>query len=355
MKKILVIIYLVIFHVLFFVVLVQTHFGSRLVDKFYGSAQHMPEALRARKYGSRSAKEAVAWQNSLRAELAELMNEKQLISRVKNSQEFKARVEVVKQVEKKVTEQEQTVVSGYTMKKIILNLEPGKQSEFLMTFPIQDAVSYPVVILIPGHGDTVYTPYESAKDYYNVGELLAESGFVTVSVFVGYHENSKNHSTLTGERLFELISILDYVSVHDKVDSERIGCMGYSLGGGMAMWLGAMDTRIKSVVTAGFLTTMRHLTINKDVHCECWNFPGLGDLVEFADIYSLIAPRSLLCQTGIKEPEDRFNVKIAKEAFAEIKNIYQDLGKPENLELVVHSGGHSVNPKTCIAFFKKNL
>ena len=118
------------------------------------------------------------------------------------------------------------------------------------------------------------------------------------------------------------------------------------------MWLGAMDQRMTASISAGFLTVMDHMEQN---HCMCWKFPGLRELVDFADIYSLTAPRALLCQNGLKEPPSQFPVSIAREALREIEPIYQDFGQPENLELVAHEGGHVFDVPSLLAFFQKHL
>ena len=120
----------------------------------------------------------------------------------------------------------------------------------------------------------------------------------------------------------------------------------------MAMWLGAMDTRIKATVSAGFLTKMDQM---EKGHCMCWKFPGLRELVDYADIYSLIAPRFLLCQNGLKEPPTNFTVPFAHEALIEIAVIYKDYGHLDNVSLVAHPEGHVVDVPSVMEFFGKRL
>ena len=100
-----------------------------------------------------------------------------------------------------------------------------------------------------------------------------------------------------------------------------------------------MDTRMKATVSSGFLTTMDQLETN---HCKCWKFPGLRELVDFSDIYSLAAPRALLCQNGLKEPPSQFPVSIARQALKEIELIYGDFEQPTHVALVAHEGGHEI-------------
>jgi hypothetical protein len=87
----------------------------------------------------------------------------------------------------------------------------------------------------------------------------------------------------------------------------------------------------------------------------CWKFPGLRELVDYADIYCLTAPRALQCQNGMKEGRTQFYVPIAREAMKEIEVIYRDFGKPENVELDVHEGGHEIDLPALVSFFEKHL
>ena len=66
-----------------------------------------------------------------------------------------------------------------------------------------------------------------------------------------------------------------------------------------------------------------------------------------------IAPRALLCQNGLQEGPTQFPVSIAKEALSEITAIYDDLGRPENVELVAHEEGHVINLPSLLAFFDR--
>ena len=181
---------------------------------------------------------------------------------------------------------------------------------------------------------------------------MAIRNYVTIAAVVSQHKIFEDGRLLMGERLWDLMRCLDYLESLAEVDQTRIGCAGLSLGGEMAMWLGAMDKRIKATVSAGFLTKMDHMEQN---HCMCWKFPGLRQLVDYADIYSLVAPRALQCQNGVKEPLKDFYVPLAHEALKEIQTIYRDFEKPENLILDVHNGAHEIDLPSLLYFLDKHL
>ena len=85
----------------------------------------------------------------------------------------------------------------------------------------------------------------------------------------------------------------------------------------------------------------------------CWKFDGLRELVDYADIYSLTAPRPLQCQNGLKEPPSQFYVPIAREAMKEIEVIYNDLDRSDDVVLLVHEEGHVVDIPGLLAFFEQ--
>jgi len=177
-------------------------------------------------------------------------------------------------------------------------------------------------------------------------------GFIAISTDVGRHEVYEPGRTLMGERLWDLMRCVDYLESLPEVDSARIGCAGLSLGGEMAMWLAAMDERIAATVSAGFLTLMDQMEQN---HCMCWKFDGLREVVDFPDIYSIIAPRPLQCQNGHKEPPTQFTVAIAQEAMGQIRLIYKDLGATEDAVLEVHDGGHEIALDQLLEFLSDHL
>jgi len=208
------------------------------------------------------------------------------------------------------------------------------------------------VVCIHGHSGTSRIVYDKESPYNGFAYELAVRNYITIAPFVSQHVVYEKGATLMGERLFDCIRCVDYLESLTEVDRSRIGCAGLSLGGEMAMWLGAMDTRIQATVSAGFLTKMDHLEYG---NCMCWKFPGLRDLVDFADIYSLIAPRPLMCQNGLKELPNSFIVPLAREAFGEAQTIYTDLKRPENILLDVHEGAHVVDIPGLLAFLEKQL
>ena len=241
----------------------------------------------------------------------------------------------------------------FTRYDLEIDSRADRQIPVVLTVPNGAAAGKtPAVVCIHGHGGNRNIVYEPKSAYRGFALTLAENGYVTLSTDVGQHEVQGEGRTLMGERLWDLIRVVDLAASRPEVDPRRIGCGGLSLGGEMSMWLGAMDERIAATVSSGFLTTMDQMEQN---HCTCWKFPGLRELVDYADIYSLIAPRPLMCQNGLQEPSDQFFVPLAQEAMEEIRVIYDDFGQSDCALLDVHPGCHEIHLPTVLAFVGRFL
>ena len=244
---------------------------------------------------------------------------------------------------------------SFTRHLMEIDSRPDRRIKVVLTIPLETKPGgAPAVVCIHGHGGNRDVVYDRKNIYGGFATVLAERGYVTLSANVGQHDvQDKERRTLMGERLWDLIRVVDLAASRPEVDTNLVGCGGLSLGGEMAMWLGAMDTRIAATVSSGFLTNMANL---REGHCMCWDFPGLQKGYDFADIYSLISPRHLQCQNGAKERlPGGFPVDLAEETMAEIKRAYGAAGKADAAELAVHPGGHVFDVGAGVRFLDEAL
>jgi hypothetical protein len=293
--------------------------------------------LRTMKYSSRGREKAFAWQKELRRRLSGLLKMNDLL---------KAKIPL----DARLLNSEER--PDYIFQEVELNSTPGRRIRAIITLPRSGTPPYPAVVCIHGHGGSRFVVYDKSNVYKGFAGALAESGYVTIATDVGQHEVFESGRTLMGERLWDVRRCIDYLESMPEVKKTAIGCAGLSLGGEMAMWLAAMDERVAACVSSGFLTVMDRMEHD---HCMCWKFDGLRELVDFADIYSLIAPRSLQCQNGLAEPPTMFVVPLARQALKEIRLIYRDMGKPDNVGLAVHRGEHEVDLPSLLGFFQNFL
>ena len=188
----------------------------------------------------------------------------------------------------------------FTRHDLEIHSTPTRRIKVVYTVPDGGAGdgTFPAVLCCHGHGGDRDIVYDPASIYNGFALRLAQRGYATISTDVGQHEVYEAGRTLMGERLWDLMRCVRFLTTRPEVDASRLGCAGLSLGGEMALWLGAMDPRIAAVVSAGFLTRMDNM---EQGHCMCWKFPGLREnFRDWSDIYMLIAPRPLQCQKGRK-------------------------------------------------------
>ncbi len=313
--------------------------GVSIVACFGTVAPAQESSLREMKYTRCSADAAQQWRRDVRTRLFHLLKLDDLVT---NRTEMALNPRVIRVTRK----------DAYQQREIEISATPQRRIPVLTTFPQRAKGPWPAVVCIHGHGGDRRSVHDKQSIYRGFAAELAAGGYATISVNVGQHKVYEDNRTLMGERLWDLMRCVDYMASLPEVDSNRIGCAGLSLGGEMAMWLGGMDTRVAATVSSGFLTRMDQMEKN---HCMCWKFEGLRELVDFADIYALTAPRALLCQNGTKEPSSQFPPSIAREAMTEIRAAYADAGKPDKVALVVHDGGHQIDLSSLMAFFDKHL
>jgi hypothetical protein len=141
-----------------------------------------------------------------------------------------------------------------------------------------------------------------------------------------------------GERTWDALRCLDYVVTLPEVDPQRLAVAGLSLGGETAMYVAALDERVKAACSSGWLTTVANM---KNGHCRCFSFPGLEESFDFADIFACVAPRPLVCELGEQErAPGGFPVSVGQQAMKEVRQAYATLDALGNVTLTIHPGAH---------------
>ena len=239
-----------------------------------GASAH-GQALRSMQYSSRSAQKAGIWQREVRAKMSGLLKMDDLLATGQGIPLHPAEI----RSENK---------GDYLLQEIEINSTVNRRIRILVTSPLLTHGPWPAVVCLHGHAGKPGSVYDKASIYKGFAAELAARNYVTIAPVVSQHRVYEKGRTLMGERLWDSMRCIDYLDSLDSVDAKRIGCAGLSLGGEMAMWLGAMDLRVNATLSSGFLTRMDQM--EGTYHCQCWKFPGLRERVDFADIYSLIAP-----------------------------------------------------------------
>ncbi|MGC8638294.1 MAG: dienelactone hydrolase family protein, partial [Isosphaeraceae bacterium] len=226
---------------------------------------------------------------------------------------------------------------GYTLEELTLQTLPDRRAHVWLARPMRSRGQVGAVLALHGHGGKGEEIVKGEGLYWN-GRTLIDMGYVVIAPDVGQHTLQHPKWTLMGERTWDASRCLDYVVTLPEVDRDRLAVAGLSLGGETAMYVAALDERVKLACSSGWLTTVANM---KNGHCPCFNFTGLEENFDFADIFACVAPRQLVCELGEQErAPGGFPVKIGRLAMKEIRASYGIFAASRNVTLTVHPGAH---------------
>jgi dienelactone hydrolase len=146
------------------------------------------------------------------------------------------------------------------------------------------------------------------------------------------------------KHLFDALRAVDYLASRPElVDSERIGMIGHSLGGGTTRWVAAFDERVRALVAScGGVFGLDQRGY------PCWysHDPGCPSIL-YHELLELAAPRPLLLTRGSQDwssvaydtPEQEQAVHEWAASYAQ--HVYALRSAPRyHLQLLVFNGGH---------------
>lgn len=246
-------------------------------------------------------------------------------------------------------------------------------AEAVLVFPPGASPKEPAPLAIAQHGigsypETSFGGYND--DYHAYAKALLEAGFAVLSPMNLRSVERRNYierlcrladTSLPGIELARLQHLLDVVLADPRVDNERVGMWGVSLGGMATMFWMPLEPRIKAgVVSAWFNKRPEKMVVADDryvsfIVTEEEHAFFQGWLTEFTDhdVVSLICPRPLLMQHGKKDRIAHWPQVI--EEFDIAKTHYQKLGIEERIELDIHNGGHEAIVESGLQFMKRWL
>ena len=142
------------------------------------------------------------------------------------------------------------------------------------TFPLSDKVDHSKVTFVNRYGITlaadmyipkdsegklpavaVCGPFGAVKEQCSglYAQTLAERGFLTVAFdpsFTGESSGTPRYMASPDINTEDFMAAVDFLSLNDRVDAERIGILGICGWGGMAINTAALDTRIRATIAA---------------------------------------------------------------------------------------------------------
>ncbi len=249
--------------------------------------------------------------------------------------------------------QEGYVIEYYQLELNVLETVPA-----IFAFPDKQG-PYPTVIYLHSHGGR-FTKGKSellnGEDYLvapSFAKELTEMGYAVWAIDAwGFEERGGiteselykrfllTGKTLWGMRIFDVISLIDYLETRTDIDMDRLATIGLSMGGLMSWWTSALDQRIKVCIDLAAQVDIETLLERRrlDHHGYYYYLPNLLANYSTLEIQERIAPRHRLSLVG-KNDTMCLNEGVVKLRQG-LKKTYERLGHPENFVSHSVTGGH---------------
>ncbi len=279
--------------------------------------------VRQMRFTARTPAEARRWQVQCRQKLFELMMGGGVPPRVPLAPQIRQRIDVP--------------AGGYTLQELTLQTLPDRRVHAWLALPQKPSGKVPAILALHGHGGAGEQVVQGTGLYW-YGRALAEMGYVVIAPDIGSHDLQHPGWSLMGERVWDCLRCIDYLCTLPQVDARQIGVVGLSLGGETTMYVAGLDERVRIACNSGWLTTVENM---KNGHCPCWNFAGLEEHFDFADVFACVAPRVLICELGEQErAPGGFPIGIARQPAQEIADAYRVFRAESHFYFDTHPGGH---------------
>lgn len=226
----------------------------------------------------------------------------------------------------------------------------------------------PGVLCIHGHGDfgkdsvvgiagTPERSQEIERCKYDFGHRFAQDGFVVLAPDLrGFGERRPDYpakridrcmrnymaatllgTTVVALHVCDLGGALDVLESLPYVQPGKLACAGLSLGGRMTMIISAFDPRIKVCAPSGCLNLYQE-RFQALSQCGAQLIPGLLRYGDTPEIFSLIAPRPMVIEWGLRDPLIPHD--WAEQGLTRIRRAYAAAGHPEHLTIHRFDDGH---------------
>lgn len=159
--------------------------------------------------------------------------------------------------------------------------------------------------------------------------------------------------TVLGMNLTHGQRLLDFVLSLGYVDPARVGVMGESYGGTLAVWSTLLDRRIAATEIICYSDSFTDFALRDLNYCGSQITPGLFALVDVSDLHGLIAPRPLM--TDVAAFDECFLLDSAVRCVDRVEEIYRAAGASDKFERQVFDGGHGWQCKGSKEFFDRHL
>jgi len=283
---------------------------------------------------------------------------------------------------------------GYVRRTYAYNVEPDERIEAYVLVPDGLAGKAPAMVCIQpttefGKEQAVGNEPSARGQDRAYALHLVQRGYVTISYDLmsagrrcfpglkhfdtaGFYEKHPEWSA-RGKDLWDLARAIDVLETVGEVDSERIGSIGHSQGGGITVHGMAMEPRLKVGVSSCGVWPMR-LSKNPYNHARTHWWVGRPALrpycltgkpvpVDLHELMALAAPRPLMNQNALNDnqysaEEEPVTRPALENLAANVRKVFELFGAGDNFQNILHLNGHGfieAQRRPAYAFLEKHL
>jgi len=251
----------------------------------------------------------------------------------------------------------------------------GLAAEGIFALPKDATQDKPVPLVIVQHGigsfpERNFGLMDQGDAYHSYARRLVEARFAVITPLNLRSVERRNRIerlcrladlSLPGIELVRMQRLLDEALEDPRVDRDRVGMWGLSLGGLATMFWTPLEPRIKAAVVAGWFNHRRNKMVIPDKRYSCFLetkeehafFDGWLIAHTDSDVASLICPRPLMIQTGKKDGIAWWPMVL--EEFEAAQEHYRRLGIADRIEMDLREGGHEAHVESGLRFLTKWL
>lgn len=258
---------------------------------------------------------------------------------------------------------------SYTAEKLSLNITDDNRIAALMLTP-KTPGPHPAIVLLHDHGskfdigkEKLIRPWGNAEQLASaqawadkfftgrfIGDELAKRGYVVIAidspgwgdrgpmVYEQQQALASNYfnlgRSLAGEVAYEDMRTVDFIASLKSVDSQRIGVLGFSMGGFRAWQLAALSDKVAATAVISWFGTYNGLmtpgnNVLRGQSAFYMLHPGMPAKMDIPDIASLAAPKPMLIFSGGQDK--LFPANAVNDAFAKAHRVWSSQNADDRL------------------------